>query len=404
MGMLGCIAVTGFLFFLFAERALLWYARKRYTLVIHVNGTRGKSTVTRMIHALLRRQGMEVFGKTTGSAARLLLPRGTERPVRRLGPANVREQRNMMILGAFSGKRASPESAKTALVFECNAIQGELQNISMRLLKPDITVITNVREDHVREQGKAEEAAETFAQAIPRNSALVTSEKNFMGIWEAAAKQKKLSFWYVDPAEAGEILFPENIACVLGVADCLGIERTRALKAIADYAPDTGTFGVYAWNAGSHSVFFADARAANDIESTSRLLETAFRAIKPGTNVSRVLLLISREDRPDRTWDFMQYLIRQNKESHFNRYLCLGYAPLSFKRMLKHEGVNCSILRRMEDLEDALEEIPEQMVYIFGVGNYCGPGMQITRWLETKRRQPDFRQITGSPLLKAEQQ
>ena len=41
---------------------------------IHVNGSRGKSSVTRLIAAGLRESGLRILAKTTGSRARLILP------------------------------------------------------------------------------------------------------------------------------------------------------------------------------------------------------------------------------------------------------------------------------------------------------------------------------------------
>ena len=47
----------------FYQKAL----RKTFKHVIHVNGTRGKSTITRLIDAGLRNCGYRVFSKTTGT-------------------------------------------------------------------------------------------------------------------------------------------------------------------------------------------------------------------------------------------------------------------------------------------------------------------------------------------------
>ena len=398
MGMI-YIALISFFLFLVFERILLKYARKQYSLVIHVNGTRGKSTVTRMLHALLRSQGMAVFGKTTGSKARFLLPDSTEKPVWRFGPANVREQRNMMILGAFSGK---PQ--KRALVFECNAVEEELQRISMKWLKPDITVITNVREDHIHELGKPEQAASAFAEAIPDNSVLVTSEGNFKNTWEAAAVQKSLRLFYVEPQEAGNSAFPENVACVLGVADYLGIDRAKALNSVAEYEPDAGAFGIYSWKTNSNPVFFADARAANDIESTNLLFAAASRAIKLDKDAKKILLLINREDRPERTWCFLQYIIAGNSELRFDQYFCMGHVPLPFRIALKRKGLNYKIIRRVKDLDCELEKVREHTVFISGAGNYGGAGVLITQWLETKRLEPDFTQISETSIWETAQQ
>ncbi|MEO7117435.1 MAG: poly-gamma-glutamate synthase PgsB, partial [Candidatus Limnocylindrales bacterium] len=50
----------------------------RLAVRIHVNGIRGKSTVTRLVAAVLREGGYVTVAKTTGSAARVIGPRGEE--------------------------------------------------------------------------------------------------------------------------------------------------------------------------------------------------------------------------------------------------------------------------------------------------------------------------------------
>ena len=52
---------------------------KAVPIRILVNGTRGKSTVTRLIAAGLAAGGLRVYAKTTGSAARIILPDLRER-------------------------------------------------------------------------------------------------------------------------------------------------------------------------------------------------------------------------------------------------------------------------------------------------------------------------------------
>src|SRR2546426_6775143 len=64
----------------------------RIPVRVHVNGTRGKSSVTRLIAAGLRASGSRVFAKTTGTLARMILPDGSERDVYRVGRPNIIEQ------------------------------------------------------------------------------------------------------------------------------------------------------------------------------------------------------------------------------------------------------------------------------------------------------------------------
>src|SRR5713226_7689666 len=58
-----------------------WRHRRHLRAVpvrIHVAGTRGKSTATRLIAAGLRAGGRRVVAKTTGTEPRLILPDGSE--------------------------------------------------------------------------------------------------------------------------------------------------------------------------------------------------------------------------------------------------------------------------------------------------------------------------------------
>ena len=58
---------------------------------IHVNGIRGKSTVTRMIGGMLRASGMNAVAKTTGTYACVIEGEGYEHPIKRVGPPNINE-------------------------------------------------------------------------------------------------------------------------------------------------------------------------------------------------------------------------------------------------------------------------------------------------------------------------
>jgi poly-gamma-glutamate synthase PgsB/CapB len=65
---------------------------RKIPIRVHVNGTRGKSSVARLIAAGLRAGGRRTCCKTTGTLPRMILPDGTEYPVFRPARANVIEQ------------------------------------------------------------------------------------------------------------------------------------------------------------------------------------------------------------------------------------------------------------------------------------------------------------------------
>ena len=65
---------------------------KKIPIRIHVNGTRGKSSVTRLIAAGLREGGLNTFAKTTGTIPRIINNSGNDVELHRLRTASIGEQ------------------------------------------------------------------------------------------------------------------------------------------------------------------------------------------------------------------------------------------------------------------------------------------------------------------------
>ena len=79
------------------ERQLYDRALNKIDLRILVNGTRGKTSVTRLIAASLNAYGIRTYAKTTGSEARWVLPDGSEIDFRKGKPPTVLEQRSFCV-------------------------------------------------------------------------------------------------------------------------------------------------------------------------------------------------------------------------------------------------------------------------------------------------------------------
>jgi len=79
-----------------AEFVLHRRALFKIPIRIHVNGTRGKSSVTRLVAAGLRAAGVKTCAKTTGTLARMILPDGSELPIYRPAGANIIEQKRIV--------------------------------------------------------------------------------------------------------------------------------------------------------------------------------------------------------------------------------------------------------------------------------------------------------------------
>jgi len=118
-------------------------------LRIHVNGTRGKSSVTRLIAAGLRAGGLRTFAKTTGTAPRVIDMEGKDRIIHRLRLPSIGEQ--VRLMSFFSKEKPD------AMVMECMAVQPQYQWIAEhQMIQSQIGVITNTRPDHLEEMGPTE--------------------------------------------------------------------------------------------------------------------------------------------------------------------------------------------------------------------------------------------------------
>ena len=235
---------------------------------ILVNGTRGKSSVTRMLLAALNGCGIRTFGKTTGSEARFILPDLSEEEIiRRNGSRMVREH-NLML------KKAIDHDSQ-AIVCECMAIREENQKvIGSKLVRPTITVITNARVDHVDQMGDTqEETAEVLCGSTGESSDVFTSDS---AILEALKDRTNvhpvgpLAQEYVPYLE--KFNFPvhaENLALVIEVCRALGLDDASVLESVVKAVPDSGMRG----NMEVDGHLVINGFAANDALSARTLLE-----------------------------------------------------------------------------------------------------------------------------------
>jgi poly-gamma-glutamate synthase PgsB/CapB len=236
-----------------------------------VNGTRGKSSVTRLIAGGLRGGGLVTVGKTTGSAARFLFPDGTEEPIhRRHGVANVIEQVRVVAHAAAFG----PD----ALVVECMAVQPELQQLSQDvLIRSTLGVLTNAREDHLDEMGPGiDDVARSLARTMPVGGVCVTAEREQLAVLREEAARRGCRLVEATPGDVSDAemarfsaaTFRDNVAVALAVTALLGVPREQALAGMWAAAPDPGALTVTEHLYGEASVRVANLFAANDPEST----------------------------------------------------------------------------------------------------------------------------------------
>jgi poly-gamma-glutamate synthase PgsB/CapB len=290
-GALGLLLAAGL-----AERLLRDRALRAIPVRVHVNGTRGKSTVTRLVAAALRAHGVPTLAKVTGTEARVILPDGSERPLRRRGRPNVREQLAFLRLARRLRARA--------VVAECMAIRPDLQAATEDdMLRATVGVVTNVRTDHTEVMGSDLAAiAAALSSTVPRGGVLVLGEPAFEGLFSARARERGTRVVVAEPAAAGAPSWlDECTATALAVTRLLGVPDDAAREAMRAAAPDPGAFRAFTATFGGSPVPLLDARAANDPESLLALAASA-----PELSGARPIVAVynHRHDRPDRLLRF----------------------------------------------------------------------------------------------------
>src|SRR5437660_11348204 len=267
VALVGCILWQGIV--AWRHRRLL----RAIPVRIHVAGTRGKSTTTRLIAAGLRAGGRRVVAKTTGAEPRLILPDGSEQAWPRRGPASVREQTRLLA-------RAAKLRADT-VVAECMAIRPQLVWASEAyLVQATTAVITNARADHFEDIGEAPDAmAEALRWAVPGHGRLIVAAEAATPELRSWAAERGTDVTVVDTAGLDPVAAHRALA--LAVCSAHGVPDAVAGPAMDAAAADPGNFFERTLAVDGKSVRFANAFACNDVASLTLLWPTVASASTP---------------------------------------------------------------------------------------------------------------------------
>ena len=361
-------------------------ALKRIPIRIHVNGTRGKSSVTRLISAGLREAGFSVLGKTTGSDPRILDLEGKDRKIHRLQKPSIGEQ--VRFLRYFS--KFKPR----AIVLECMAVQPQYQWITeQHMVKSTHSVITNARLDHVDEMGyRLRDIAMSLSNTIPFKGTLFTAEQDKLDVFEEVAAKRGTKVNAVtdrgvsheDMLGFNHIEHPENVALSIAVCESLGIPREQALEGMRKAQPDPGALRIWDLEMDGRHFSLVNAFAANDPQST----KTIWNMIKEHPSLDHEFtcaFLNTRSDRVSRTSQLLELILKDIQ------------ADSLFVRGDKMERFEKPYFSKITGAVEQFSENESAAVFakkllsqksntlIFGIGNIVGSGFQILDELKKYR-------------------
>ena len=362
---------------------------RRIPIRIHVNGTRGKSSVTRLIAAGLREGGVLVCAKTTGTLPRLILPNGDEYPIFRVSHANVIEQVRIVSAAAQIGARA--------LVIECMAVQPFLQWLSeTTLIRATHAVITNARADHLDVMGPTEEdVALALAGMIPQKSVLFTAEREHLGLFRKIAGEcgtECVPITAGDVKEIGEaemggfghVEHAENVALALKVCRTVGVDRETALRGMWRSAPDPGAMTTHELDFFGRRIVFVNGFAANDPESTCQIWEMMLARFP---NVEkRIILFNCRNDRPDRSDQLGRDCVNWSPADH---YILIGAGTYILGRAAMKAGMDRRKIiyvdnRPVSEIFEVCLGLSGRSSLVMGMANIGGQGLEVVDYFKNR--------------------
>jgi poly-gamma-glutamate synthase PgsB/CapB len=347
-------------------------------LRIHVNGTRGKSSVTRLIAAGLRAGGLRTFAKTTGTAPRIIDAEGKDRIIHRLRSASIGEQIRLM--------RYFANEKPDAVVMECMAVQPEYIWISeQQMIKSHIGVITNARPDHLEEMGPTlDDVRKSLSNSVPYNGKVVLGEDAMINTIAPVAEYRKSELRIADEQKISEkdladfsyLEHPQNVAVALDVCRAAGVKADIALAGMQNVKPDLGALVVNKLDFGKGSILFVNSMAANDPVSTLKIWNFVERRYP--LEGYTCIYLNCRVDRRSRTRQLLQLIYEDIKP---NRSIVRGQKVDSMVKHVKYHSPQTytDILQDTKPIGSSIElfkKLPADSL-LFAIGNQVGFGQDL---------------------------
>jgi poly-gamma-glutamate synthase PgsB/CapB len=352
---------------------------RRIPIRIHVNGTRGKTSVTLMIAGAFRRAGIRTLAKTTGGRPCLVLPDGTEEVIRRRSPANVLEQMAVV-------RRAAALGAE-ALVVECMALDPALQKVTeRRMIQATIGVVTNVRPDHFEVMGPSlEDVARALTGTVPKGGALVLGHARFLALFTDAAVARGTRVVIAggaagsEPNGSSSSSFGDNIAIARAVCREAGMDERHVDRFLEEDAGRWGAKEAATLRRGGRTLHLVDAFGANDVESTRLVLDRVLEA----RDLPRPLVALynNRADRPLRMKSFAEAL---RGGQGYDRVAVTGEGSFLAWSRFRKTVPSDRLIRlpgRTTDavLDRLVERVAEREFTIVGIGNEQGLGKSLVQ-------------------------
>lgn len=318
-----------------------------------VTGSRGKSTIVRLLHAALQDAGLQTYARITGVEPREIGPRGV-RTISRSAGAHVEEMRWWL--------RKLPASAQ-GVILENSAISPDLQDLAGRWLRPDLTILSNTLPDHQEAWGPTRTGAtEALVAGVPVGGRVIVpidlqADQHLCGLLE----KRRCGLLFAKPSGAGgEGFEAANLGLAATACTQFGFDKDQTLKAMRTVGRDKYDFRVLDYAGAELALAFS----VNDIASTRMV----FRSLCWPEHETR-LIYNHRKDRPERLRSFFGWL----NNSDWRDVLIIGDKPYARLGVARYLDIKSG---------EGLRKIVQPGDRIFGCGNIAGLPLSLVTALD----------------------
>lgn len=347
---------------------------KSIPLRISVTGTRGKTSVVRLVASIMRESGFKVLAKTTGTEAKYILPDGSEENVKRRGLTNILEQKSLI-------KKAIHNKAD-CLVTEIMSIHPENHWVeTQKLIKPHYTILTNVWPDHLDVVGKGE-MSQLYLNDIHPDSTLIIHPEDFSNDLEKETHEAGVNVVLTNSNHEQE----QNRVLAATLARELNIAPDQIIKGLNKCEMDRGKVVGYDFITDNKRIIFINSFAANDPVSSSIIIDQVIAELN--IRDPKIAGLLSfRIDRGERSQQWLDFLKADGKNT-FDRLFFLGTHGLSLKRKLGY-GEKLR-MEKPKEISDYIISTCTRDTIIFGLVNINNIGLELTKYWEQSGQKIDL--------------
>jgi len=344
----------------------------QFQIRIQVNGTRGKSTIVRMLVDLFQNAGLSVAARVTGETPQHYVDGLGWNQIARRGIPRISE--------IIRWKKLIGTRTAQILIAENMALESENQYLfETQLFRSHLCIISNIRKDHAEVMGKTiKEIARTLYFSLPLNGMLLTSKLALDNLKNYFTKPSRIEITLVDSSTPDPfdlyLKFLEKVKQKYNLPNQALQMTTESWR--RKISPQKLGLNFYYHN---RKKVFIDLFSCNDIESTENLLRYLMQKQILPAKLS--FILACREDRPLRTVAFLEFLLKRNDCGII--LICGRYPLFTIKTKIQHSTKNLNdIIFAGVHINKFLPGVVSRSDCLVGVGNYFNFGQHISAYFK----------------------